>query len=211
MNSYLSSLSTNKPSSNGVRALCKFKFLNLWRLSEVNDGNRQYILITMFNSGEMNLRTSLLGLARMLVLPLGGVMITLKFILAIFISLAVASCATVRKQDLDAWVGIPVEALDTHSFFITVPVYRSVTSSGIEIRNYANGKDVARCFSNASGSSTGKYVNANAFTTCSSNRIVCNNIFYIRDGVVLEYAPTGRCYTDETVQPQSRYLQLNKK
>ena len=191
--------------------MCKFKFLNLWRLSEVNDGNRQYILITMFNSGEMNLRTSLLGFARMLVLPLGGVMITLKFILAIFISLAVASCATVRKQDLDAWVGIPVEALDTHSFFITVPVYRSVTSSGIEIRNYANGKDVARCFSNASGSSTGKYVNANAFTTCSSNRIVCNNIFYIRDGVVLEYAPTGRCYTDETVQPQSRYLQLNKK
>ena len=54
----------------------------------------------------------------------------------------------------------------------------------------------------------GKYVNANAFTTCSSNRIVCNNIFYIRDGIVLEYAPTGRCYTDETVRPQSETVVL---
>ena len=134
-----------------------------------------------------------------------------KVTLLITLALTVVACATVRKQDLDAWVGIPVEALDTHSFFITVPMYRSVTLGGIEIRNYANGADVAQCFSNASGSSTGKYVNANAFTTCSSNRIVCNNIFHIKSGVVIEYAPTGRCYTDETVQPQPRYLQLNKK
>lgn len=135
----------------------------------------------------------------------------LKTAFAVAIALTVAACATVRKQDLDAWVGIPVEALDTHSFFITVPMYRSVTSSGIEIRNYANGADVAQCFSNANANKTGNYVNANAFTTCSSGRVVCNNIFYIKEGVVIEYAPTGRCYTDETVQPQPRYLRLNKK
>ena len=123
---------------------------------------------------------------------------------------AMSGCATVRKQDLDAWVGVPVEALDTHSLFLTVPMYRSVTSSGIEIRNYANGADVAQCFSNASANKSGKYVNANAFTTCSSGRVVCNNIFYIKDGVVIEYAPTGSCYTDESVQPQARYFQLRK-
>lgn len=123
----------------------------------------------------------------------------LKIAFVVAIAVTVTACATVRKQDLDAWVGIPVEALDTHSLFITVPMYRSITSSGIEIRNYANGADVAQCFSNASGSKTGKYVNANAFTTCSSGRVVCNNIFYIKDGVVIEYAPTGSCYTDETV------------
>lgn len=134
-----------------------------------------------------------------------------KFVIALAVALIVTGCATVRKQDLDAWVGIPVEALDTHTFFITVPMYRSVTSSGIEVRNYANGADIAQCFSNASGSSTSKHVNANAFTTCSSNRIVCNNIFYIKGGLVIEYAPTGRCYTDETVQPQPRYMQLIKK
>lgn len=119
-----------------------------------------------------------------------------------------AGCAAVRQQDLDAWVGVPAEALDTHSFFITVPMFRTRTDSGIEIRNYANGRDVAQCFGNASASRIGNFVNANAFTSCSSGRIVCNNIFYIKDGKVIEYAPTGRCYTDETVQPQARYLRL---
>jgi hypothetical protein len=135
----------------------------------------------------------------------------LKIMFAVALVVTVTACATVRKQDLDAWVGIPVEALDTHSFFITVPMYRSVASSGIEIRNYANGVDVAQCFSNAGANKAGNYVNANAFTTCSSGRIVCNNIFYIKDGLVIEYVPTGRCYTDETVQPQPRHLRLNKR
>lgn len=134
-----------------------------------------------------------------------------KTVLVIGAVVAIAGCATVRQQDLDAWVGVPVEALDTHSFFITVPLYRSITPSGIEVRNYANGIDVAQCFSNAGANKSGKYVNANAFTSCSSGRVVCNNIFYIKDGLVVEYAPTGRCYTNETVQPQARYLQLRQK
>lgn len=132
----------------------------------------------------------------------------LKATLTCSLLAAVVGCATVRQQDLDAWVGMPVEALDLHSLFITVPMYRTVTDSGIEIRNYANGIDVANCFGNAGVSRSGNFVNANAFTTCSSARIVCNNIFYIKDGKVIEYAPTGRCYTDETVQPQARYLRL---
>jgi hypothetical protein len=41
--------------------------------------------------------------------------------------------------------------------------------------------------------------------------VVCNNIFYIKDGKVVEYAPTGNCYTDETVRPQARYLQFRNK
>jgi hypothetical protein len=57
----------------------------------------------------------------------------------------------------------------------------------------------------------GKYAIASALTTCSSNRVVCNNIFYIRDGVVVEYAPTGSCYTDDSVRPQVHYLMLQKK
>lgn len=122
--------------------------------------------------------------------------------------LSTTACATVREQDLDAWVGMPVESLDTHSLFITMPMYRAVTASGVEIRNYANGRDVANCFGTAGATNTGNVVNANAFTTCSSGRIVCNNIFYIKDGKVIEYAPTGRCFTDETVQPQARYLRL---
>jgi hypothetical protein len=132
----------------------------------------------------------------------------LKFALFGLLAVGCASTPVVRQQDLDAWVGVPVEALDTHSFFITVPMYRSVTPSGIEIRNYVNGADVASCFSNAGANLVGNYVNANAFTTCSSGKVVCNNIFYIKQGKVVEFAPTGRCYTDSSLQPQARYLKL---
>lgn len=127
------------------------------------------------------------------------------------VALTVSGCATVRKQDLDSWVGVPVEALDTHSLFITIPMYKSFTPNGIEIRNYANGADVSQCSSTANANKSGRYANANAFTTCSTGRVVCNNIFYIKEGVVVEYAPTGSCYTDETVQPQARYLRLRNK
>lgn len=135
----------------------------------------------------------------------------LQLIIAALIVPLLTGCATVRtvrQQDLDAWVGVPVEALDTHSFFITVPMFRTRTDSGIEIRNYANGRDVTQCFGNAGANKVGNFVNANTFTICSSGRIVCNNIFYIKDGKIIEYVPTGRCYTDETVQPQARYLRL---
>ena len=132
----------------------------------------------------------------------------LQLITAMAIASLLAACATVRQQDLDAWVGVPVEALDTHSFFITVPMFRTRTETGIEIRNYANGRDVAQCFGNAGASTVGNFVNANAFTRCSSTRIVCNNIFYIKDGKVIEYVPTGRCFTDERAQPEARYLRL---
>ena len=51
-------------------------------------------------------------------------------------------------------------------------------------------------------------MSTNAFSNCTSGWVGCNNIFYIKDGKVIEYAPTGRCYTNETVQPQERYKRL---
>ena len=134
----------------------------------------------------------------------------MKKILTTLCSLLLISCGgmLVRQQDLDAWVDAPVEALDTHSMFMSIPMYKYVTESGIEVRNYANGQDVQSCFTNAGGYSNTGYVNANAFTTCSSNRVVCNNIFYIKNGRVLEYAPTGQCYTNSKAQPEPRYLKL---
>jgi hypothetical protein len=100
---------------------------------------------------------------------------------------------------------MPIEALETHSFFVTVPLYKTKTESGIEVWNYANGADVATCFGNASAVGGSRYVNINSFSTCSSNRVVCNNLFYIKNKKIEEYKPSGRCYTDETVQPEGRY------
>jgi hypothetical protein len=133
--------------------------------------------------------------------------LTATICLTIAVLLGVTGCV-VRQQDLDSWVGMPVEALDTHSLFITVPMHKTISASGLEIRNYANGKDVSSCSSNYN--TYGSAVSMTAFTTCSSNRIICNNIFYIRDGKVLEYAPTGRCYTDNSVRPQLRYKRLSR-
>jgi hypothetical protein len=139
----------------------------------------------------------------------------MKKILAITLAAALAGCSnlSVRQVDLDTWPGMPVEALDTHSLFLTMPMNKTLTDSGIEVRNYANNMDSQSCYSGggASRGSSGKYVNASFFTNCSNNRATCNNLFYIKDAIVLEYAPTGACYTDETTQPQKRYLQLMNK
>lgn len=144
------------------------------------------------------------------------------------VALAAAGCATsllVRQADLDAWVGVPVVALDTHSLFLTIPVVRTVTDTGIEIRNYVNKQGVSSCFGNVQGSGqsntrisgntpaagTGRVAgqayttssaNFSSFQNCSSRLVGCDNLFYIKDGKVIEYRPTGRCFTNQTVQPQ---------
>ncbi len=132
----------------------------------------------------------------------------LKYLLVLLCAVFLSGCATVRQQDLDAWTGMPIEALETHSFFVTVPLYKTKTESGIEIWNFANGADVASCFGNAYARGSNRYVNVNSFSTCSSDRVVCNNLFYIKDKIVLEYKPSGRCMTAEFLQPEARFRKL---
>ena len=120
---------------------------------------------------------------------------------SLMVSFVLVGCATatVRQQDLDAWVGMPVEALESHSFFVTLPVYRSKTDSGVEIWNYSNTRDVASCYGYGGVGS------------CISSKSGCHNLFYIRDGVVQEYKPSGNCFTDESVQPEERSKELIKR
>ena len=115
-----------------------------------------------------------------------------------------SGCATVRQSDLDAWVGVPVQALDTHPLFLTMPLYRTQTANGVEIRNYFNSKDVEQCFASA-GHGDRRHVSHSAFVTCSETRLACSNLFYIENGKVTRYAPTGNCYTDSSVRPQAGY------
>jgi hypothetical protein len=132
-----------------------------------------------------------------------------KFALMVIAAGTLAGCGTVRQTDLDAWVGMPVEALDTQSFFITLPMSKKVTDSGIEVRNYANTKVLQDCDDTAFAAPIkGGSVTAYGTTTCTSSTVGCNNIFYIKAGKVLEYAPTGMCKTDDRVRPQKRYLEM---
>lgn len=115
-------------------------------------------------------------------------------------------CATVREADLDAWKGQPVAELDKHPVFLTVPAIRTKASDGTEIRNYVNGSNVSSCSSDGTVfAATVSMASYSEFTNCMASFAACNNIFYIRNGVVERYTPIGtggaRCYTDERLRP----------
>ena len=130
------------------------------------------------------------------------------------LALLVSGCAfkSVRQQDLNSWVGMPVEALDTHSLFLTLPTVKTITKSGIEIRVYPNKRNYSSCFGSGNLNSNGylSYSSFNSYQNCSSGLVGCDNIFYIKNEKVIEYKPVGRCYTDKTVQPEKRYWKLLK-
>ncbi len=140
-------------------------------------------------------------------LPGGGMRL---FLTMAAVCLALSGCATVHQEDLDAWRGVSVTELETHPFFITLPVVRTVASDGTEIRRYVNGRNISAC--SAGGSVfTGGVVDMasyNSFSTCMQNFAACNSIFYIRDGRVQNLVLLGtggiRCYSNETLRPGFR-------
>jgi hypothetical protein len=141
-----------------------------------------------------------------------GLLMKLNYLFLILI-LIIVSCApvrTVRQQDLQAWVGVPVEALDLHSFFLTLPMVKTKTESGIEVRLYPNKRNIGVCFGGGGifTTTTLNHAAFNSFKTCSAGLVGCDNIFYIKDRKVIEYIPVGNCFTDERVQPEKRYKKL---
>ena len=131
-----------------------------------------------------------------------------KIISLITLALFIHGCAgkVVRQEDLDSWVGVSVEELDTHSKFLTLPVAKTITDSGVEVRVYSNKINISSCFEfgNIDGKAYSNNANFNAFQDCSSQIVGCDNIFYIKDKKVVEYKPVGQCYTDETTQPERK-------
>jgi len=124
-------------------------------------------------------------------------------LLVILVSLTMFSGCMVRQQDLDSWVGRPVSLLDMHPFFMTVPLEKRFTDDGIEIRNYRNGRSVSSCSGQATLNSYSSSINS--YANCYQSDVVCNNIFYIKNKKVIRYEPTGRCYTNASLQPRQMY------
>jgi hypothetical protein len=85
-------------------------------------------------------------------------------------------------------------------------VVRTTTSDGTEIWNYVNGREAVSC-SGGGMAYRGMLTAAsyNSFTNCVQQHAVCNNMFYVKDGVVLKYVPVGsggaRCYTNDQSRP----------
>jgi hypothetical protein len=125
------------------------------------------------------------------------------------IACVLGGCATVRQEDLQSWEGQPVAALESHPVFLTMPVVRTTTSDGVEIRHYVNGREVTSCSGGgtvfAGSVSMATY---NQFASCVRNFGACNAIFYIRNGRVESLSAVGtggaRCYSNETMRPGFR-------
>ena len=113
----------------------------------------------------------------------------------------VAGCATVRQDDLDSWVGVPVVYLESHSLFSRLPLRVAQAPGGGEIRSYMNGAQVQDCSASAQSTKNAKF--ATAQETCVTRHVGCDNRFLVRDGKVVEYRPVGQCMTDKSVRPEA--------
>ena len=135
-------------------------------------------------------------------------MTSLRFTFVVGLALLASGCAepAVRQQDLEVWIGVPVAALDKQPLFVTVPMIRTITEDGTEIRSYASGRHFASCAGTGNGFANGPYVSADAFANCLTGWAGCSHVFHVKGGRVLRYAPAGRCYTNESVWPTARFL-----
>ena len=137
----------------------------------------------------------------------GSTRLKKHLILALLIINLLTSCRTVHQTDLDSWIGVPVIAVDTHSFLLPLPMIKTVTDSGVEIRVYSNKRGVSSC----GGTGVLSNSNFNSFQACSAGLVGCDGIFYIRDGKVIETKAVGNCYTDESSRPEKGYEKFMQK
>lgn len=132
-----------------------------------------------------------------------------KIIISLLIAFLLIGCLSVRKEDVDAWVGQPTTALETHPIFITLPVVKTQTSDGTEIWNYINSANISGCTGGGSVFEPKlSFSTYNQFVSCVQRVAACNNIFYIKNGLIERFVPIGtggaRCYTNESIQPHFR-------
>jgi hypothetical protein len=127
----------------------------------------------------------------------------------LFACLPLIGCTSVRQTDLESWVGQPVSTLEKHPVFLTMPAVRTVASDGTEIRNYVNGKNVGQCSGGGNiFASTVDFTTYSQFSQYMQSFASCNNIFYIKNGMISQYVPVGsggaRCFTDDRTRPNFR-------
>jgi hypothetical protein len=74
-----------------------------------------------------------------------------------------------------------------------------------EVRDYVNGGSASSCFGGGSVSGGGAFASVSTDSDCFTRLRACHNVFYIKNGFVERYAPSGsggaRCMTGETTRP----------
>lgn len=145
------------------------------------------------------------------------VFIKIKALIICFISIGLCSCATgsplkVHQEHLDAWIGLPTEALETHSLFLIRPPVKTMISGGVEVWHYVDGVNVSNCQSEQSGYldkrgflPTVKY---QEYSNCVSKGVTCNTLAFIKDNIIKEVEVVGPCYTSDAHLPNDRYRRM---
>jgi hypothetical protein len=119
----------------------------------------------------------------------------MRYIFVLQILILFLGCSTTSKQTIsESWKGLPTVALDTHSYWVTIPMKRVFTADGTEMRFYIDSGNFTYCSGGRRSYS------------CLSELVTCNNIFYIKNGFVQKYEPAGSCYTKEVQLPEGNFL-----
>lgn len=132
----------------------------------------------------------------------------------LLIILFLTGCATpheplrVHQEHLDAWTGMPIEALETHTWFLTRPRVKSKTSGGTEIWHYYDGYAATKCNSHGNVSVNNSLFLPSAqyrsWASCADMKVGCNSIFFVKNNIITKYQVTGSCYTSKILLPQHR-------
>lgn len=122
----------------------------------------------------------------------------MKTIFALLLLTSFLGCATSKQTISEAWNGVPVEGLDIHSYWVTIPMKRVFRTDGREMRFYIDSGNFTYC-------SGGRFS-----YSCLSENVTCNHIFHIENGVVQKYEPAGRCYRKEAHLPEGEFRKRAK-
>lgn len=125
------------------------------------------------------------------------------------VSLLACRGQQVRQADLDAWRGVNVAVLERHPVFASMALEKRPLTDGGELWIYSSCATSGGGCTPVSRYDYKSHTFVNAGEVCSGPETVCcsNQFLVSATGVVDEYRPVGKCFTDETLRPVTRAAQ----
>ena len=132
-------------------------------------------------------------------------------------ALSFSTQAKTNFEDIDAWRGVSINALDTHQIWNRIKQLKATNAEGEEVRVYVNRYE--RSDKNAFLTIDGLvflkpelsnlcatkfkagYKDLLAYLKCSDKLYGCDNVFVLKDNQVISYTPVGNCSTNPKLRP----------
>ena len=134
-----------------------------------------------------------------------------RLLSATFVTVVLLGCVskTIHQEDLRAWEGGQVSALDTHPMFQTMQMVKTMGPDGTEIRHYVNGNNLDRCSGGGSlFRAQVNYASYKQFAACMQSVTACSSIFYINGDIITSVSRIGtggdKCLMNDAMRPGFR-------